>query len=317
MNLETAINTFVSSVCAGKINETPSAYRQKLRQLNRYLGADREIINITHHDLDNFRIYLLTKDKIIRGHKEIDGHLSPFTILTTLSTTRYLFRWLYRRGLVAADLSRTIELPKKPKPRPKAIESEAAIKMLKVASETGPIWARARNLAIIYVLRDTGGRVGGLVNALVDDLEMDVGQLMVVEKGDVARTLFLNPHTILSLRLWLHARQSLEPKDRHLFVGMYGHGLSRGRIYNILRETALKAGIIGRYNPHSFRHAFARDTLRNGSDLSRLSEMMGHSTSGVTTEYYAVWDQKDLQELHKRVSPGVTIPLFLPVDENA
>ena len=157
---------------------------------------------------------------------------------------------------------------------------------------------------MLYVLRDTGGRIGGLLSAKLEDLDLEAGLLTVREKGNHERDLPLNDPTCDALRQWLDARSEMMPDSDYLFIGMHGKPLSRSGVYGMLDRLREKGGICGRMNPHAFRHAFARDSLRNGADISEVSQLMGHSTPTVTLKYYARWDKGELHAVHRRVSPG-------------
>ncbi len=312
INLETAINTFVNSVCVGKTNETPKAYRGKLQHLLRFWGAEKKIEHVVVDDFENFKSYLYTRQTKNRGGKIIKGQLSPFTIYTVMSTARHFLRWSYRKGYISCDITDSVVIPPPPLPDPKPISPETVDKMLQAAAETGELWERYRNIALIFVLRDTGGRVGGLVNAEVDDLDLATGRLLVKEKGNTTRFIYLSEATKITIMGWLSVRYTLDPKDHHLFLNSLGYGFGRGGIYSALRRLAVKANASGRYNPHAFRHAFARDALMNGADLSQVSQMMGHSKVTVTADYYARWADKELKDIHRRVSPGAKMLPITP-----
>lgn len=72
----------------------------------------------------------------------------------------------------------------------------------------------------------------------------------------------------------------------------------------MLLQIGRRAGVKGRINAHAFRHAFARNFLRNGGNLAALGRILGHAPgSTVTAKYYGVWDDSELQEFHGRFSP--------------
>lgn len=89
---------------------------------------------------------------------------------------------------------------------------------------------------------------------------------------------------------------TLGPRTKHVQLDEDGLG-------EVLRRLKKVAGITGRVNPHSFRHAFAREWLRNGGDLSTLSSMLGHAIPAVTARFYAVFTDFELGEFHERFSP--------------
>jgi hypothetical protein len=91
-----------------------------------------------------------------------------------------------------------------------------------------------------------------------------------------------------------------------LFIGQGGQGLSRSGAEKIWNRLAEAAGVENqRHNFHSFRHAFARDSIRAGADLSHVSQLMGHSSTAITSDYYLQYTHDELQEVHARVSPSV------------
>ena len=111
------------------------------------------------------------------------------------------------------------------------------------------------------------------------------------------------------LRLYVDLRPAYRPECDRLFLNRWGRPLGRGGVYSMLRHMAEHAKVTDRFNPHSFRHAFARDTLRAGLDLSRVSQLMGHSSVRVTSDYYARWADCELKEDHNRCSPGRNLKL--------
>ena len=304
MKLEDLIDYFVSDVCAGKSNETPIAYRRKLQHLINYLGADCD--SFGQEDIDKFRRYLLERDTKKRGGKEVRGKLSKFTVRTVLATTRHFLKWAAQRGKIPTNL--TLPNIKEPSPDPKAIEPITVNLLLKAAAETGPDWERARNAAIIYVLRDTGGRVGAVSRIDLDNLYLEDGYACAPDKGDQMAWLYFNEQTIKAIQNWIKYRYQLDPKDYLLWTGMRGYGLSRQGIGRVLSRLAHAGGATGRHNAHAFRHAFARDTILAGADLGRVSQLMGHSNVVVTDKYYSRWTKRELKEAHRQFSPGRLLP---------
>jgi site-specific recombinase XerD len=81
-----------------------------------------------------------------------------------------------------------------------------------------------------------------------------------------------------------------------------GQGLTALGVSQILRRVGLRAGVTGAHNPHSFRHAFAREYLGNGGDLATLADLLGHADIG-TTSMYLIFAPNELQRKHDRFSP--------------
>ncbi|MEF8846494.1 MAG: tyrosine-type recombinase/integrase [Bacteroidales bacterium] len=70
-----------------------------------------------------------------------------------------------------------------------------------------------------------------------------------------------------------------------LFEGNGGKQYSATSIFNVVKNTAKKAGIKKRVYPHILRHSFATHHLEQGTDLRYIQDWLGHASSK-TTEVY-------------------------------
>jgi site-specific recombinase XerD len=192
---------------------------------------------------------------------------------------------------------------------PKAVSTETVDRLLMAALRTGEIWERVRNTALLYVLRDCGCRVGAVANLDMGNLDLARTSACSPDKNGKLCKMRFCPNTVQAIRDWLSWRSIRKPKDYRVFTGERGKGLSREGIERVLRRLAIAAGVEHeRHNPHAFRHAFARDSLLAGADLSRVSQDMGHSSVVVTHKFYARWEDDELLEFHQRFSPGQSLP---------
>jgi len=312
MTMHAAIDEFILDVCAGKRNQTPESYRKKLNFLARFLRDDCDITQLTPADLERFRRECLERGTKRHGTKTVEGPLSIFTVRSVLRTVIHFFKWLHQTGGLPENIAVNLRLPKEPQPKPKAVHPDTIKKLVQAAARMGEVWERARNLAILYCLTDTGGRLGAFVNATIDGLDFERRTLTVTDKGGKQQVLQLLPVTCTLLKQWLDYRAKLNPVDNHLFVSVHktkGQGMTASAFYNMLHRLARETDLQGaRFNPHSFRHAFARDTLQRGHcDISRLSRLMGHTTPTITLKYYALWDDHELKEAHDMTSPALAL----------
>src|SRR5690606_5101434 len=132
-----------------------------------------------------------------------------------------------------------------------------------------------RNRAIIALLADTGARRGEILN-----LTIDIN--VIRRQADVAgktgtRTIYWTHYTNNLLFKWLAVRPKC--KTDALFVsfteGREHDALTGSGLSQVLVRLKKKAGIRGRVNPHSFRHKFAQEYLKNGGDVITLAHLGG------------------------------------------
>ena len=291
VKLSEALSEFDLSLVGNAADSTRSWYQQRLSVLVEFV-ADVEIEELTISHLRRWRASLIERDGRWQDHPtrpEEKGGLSPWTVRGYIRAVRAFCNWCVREGLLVSSPAARLRLPPKPPNPPKAVSNEDVLAMLDVAD--------VRDRAIVSVLAATGCRVGGLCDLRLSDLELEhqPARAMVREKGrggKKSRLVFFGPQTVSALRAWITIRPDVGGDD-HVFLGQRGP-LTEGGVYQVLRRLAKKAGIEGRFNPHAFRHAFARGALENGADLGTVSQLLGHSGIGVTNEFYGRWSVDEL-----------------------
>jgi site-specific recombinase XerD len=151
-----------------------------------------------------------------------------------------------------------------------------------------------RDRAILAFLADTGCRVGGLVSLTVTHLDIDKRRALVLEKGSQWRRVKYTPITARLLYQWL----ALRDVDGDSIFGLLESG-----VYQVLKRLKARTGITGRVNPHAFRHNFIQTYLKNGGDPFSLARLTGHKNVQTVMEFYAIFSDDDLGEMHDRHTP--------------
>jgi site-specific recombinase XerD len=118
---------------------------------------------------------------------------------------------------------------------------------------------------------------------------------------------FLSDRAVVALREYVEARMDhLDPlfiRNHQQAVNTMPPGenfrLSRISIYNVVKKYARAAGIMSNPSPHTLRHSFATDLLRNGADLRSVQELLGHKDLS-TTQIYTHVTNPQLKEVHRK-----------------
>ncbi len=238
---------------------------------------------------------------------------SPFTLKGHYHILNRFGRWLAERKYLPANPLAEVQMPGVPKGlEPKAITTEHIDRMLKVA-------CTPRDRALLLFFRDTGCRADEAVQLTWGKLRLKERKTEVLGKGDKARRLFFKPLTRRALEEYQATLPRSEPSDP-VWWGKRGQ-LSYDGLYKLFKRLAEKAGVEeGVINPHSWRHAFGRDTTIKGIPTAQLQELMGHNDIS-TTKVYAVFNTQELQQAHDRYSPvngdlSLSLPKDLTDEEN-
>lgn len=165
--------------------------------------------------------------------------------------------------------------------------------------------AGKRDKAILELFFSTGLRLTELKSLNRTDLNFSTREISVRGKRGKIRVVFLSPRAIEHIQVYTEARlDHLSP----LFIQHKGNvtqelppgekfRLSRISIYNLVKKYARQAGIMSNPSPHTLRHSFATDLLRNGADLRSVQEMLGHKDVS-TTQIYTHVTNPQLKKVH-------------------
>jgi len=190
---------------------------------------------------------------------------------------------------------RNIRYPQKPAPKHRAATLEDILKMYEVAN--------TRDRAIIAFILDTGARAGGVCGLKPGDVDLATRTATVTEKGKKTRQVPFKQFTVATLELWLKERQ---PEAEYLFHALdTGERLTPNGLLQALRRLGRRAGVKGRSNPHSLRHAFSNAfyAAGEGKYLVELARIMGHRDLRTLIENYVLRTDDHVRAAHDSYSP--------------
>lgn len=215
------------------------------------------------------------------------------------SALRSFFRFLFQQAMITTDLAQCVPTPARRRlsTLPKFINAEDVERLLHSVDQQTP--KGRRNYAVLQLLARLGLRAGEVAILNLDDLDWDVGELIVCGKGGRRDRLPLPYEVGQALTNYLRdGRPSCS--TRRVFVRLRApqRGFVNGQaVGTIVRRALAQAGL----NPalkgaHLLRHSLATRLLRNGASLAEISQLLRHRNLN-TTQIYAKVDETALSAL--------------------
>jgi len=296
-------------------------HRTSLAHLANFLETQHKVTHLSMIEAVHLRAWLvfLAKEPGVRGKSRI-----PRTTRTCrwYAQSMHAFcNWLVAEQYIEENPAERVELPKLEKPLIRIIEFEefeALLAACAAPQEKGFIADRnaARNRAILWVLWDTGIRVGELCDLRLTNFDRRQGTLIVFGKGRKERRVALGRNALRALLYYLDRwRQDAEelgetgnPNEDHIFLSEGGQALTIDGIEMLFKRLRSRAGLTGkRISAHIFRHTFAVRYLMLGGDIFSLQELLGHEDISTIKNYMHLNDV-NVQAQKRKFSPGDNVP---------
>lgn len=308
-------------VLAGDIAQHSARTTESRKERMRLFGwwvAEEGLTHIGRTEIMRFLAYLR------HGHEGETGRfglntvtarrpLSSGRVVTFFSTLRAFFNWCVREGELSESPMERIDTPidRPDQVQPFTDEQLKALKDAAVRTRKGRgrmvDAAERRDEALFFVLLDTGMRASELCSLTVGDVDLPSMEIRIQEgKGGKARTVPIQKTTRQALYYYLRG-QSAEGLNAPLFPSARGSGvgdfLTRRGLALIVARWGKSAKVSrARCSPHTFRHTFAINYLRNGGDIFTLKTILGHTSLKMVNQYLQIANA-DMARQHATSSP--------------
>ena len=297
--MESTIHVFLSylRVERGLAQNTILAYGRDLKRFAEFLRKrhKQRLEDVTREDVVDF-LSSLYKEK-----------LDSRSVARYLVSLRGIYKFTMMEGMVDTDPTENLESPKIRNSLPTYLRVEEINKLLEAPNLATPIGLRDR--AMLEVLYSTGLRVSELLNLRISDIDMRIGCVRCIGKGDKERLVPIGRKAIEAVEQYLaqsrpkFARPSSPPPHNQvLLLTRIGRRLSRVGIWKILHDYGMRLGLRGRLTPHKLRHSFATHLLERGADLRSVQLMLGHADISTTQIYTHVVEER-LKQIYKAHHP--------------
>lgn len=213
-----------------------------------------------------------------------------------ISGVKSFYTYLLSEDIIEDDPTQLLEMPKLSRYLPTVLSLEEIDLLKSVIDLSKPDGQRSR--AIIEVLYSCGLRVSELIELKISNIYPQEGFIQVFGKGSKQRLVPISELALNEISMYMLDRNLLDIKpgeEDFLFLNQRGSHLTRQSVFNLIKKSAMDAGIKTVISPHTLRHSFATHLLEGGADLRVIQELLGHE-SILTTEIYTHIDMTYLRD---------------------
>lgn len=292
---------------------TERTYRNFLNYLQVEKGLARNTVEAYARDISGFLAFAkdhglelekIGRDDLARYLQELYSRLSARSVARNIVSLKGFFRFLILDRYLSSDPTENLESPRTWRTLPGYLTGDEVGLLL-----AQPDLAQAQGLrdrAMLELLYATGLRVSELIKVRIGDMNLDVGFLTTIGKGNKQRIVPVGDVAVAFVRRYLaEARSTLLGKsasNSYLFLTRRGRPMTRQNFWMIVEKYGKLAGIAEHLSPHVLRHSFATHLLEHGADLRSVQLMLGHSDIS-TTQIYTHVTRERLKRIYDRYHP--------------
>jgi integrase/recombinase XerD len=292
-------------------SDQDSALAQYLRALRLERGLAEHTVESYRRDLAQFALFLQARGTSLENASTEDvrdflarGEWRASTRARKAAAIRSFFRLRVLAGTAASDPTRTLPSPRLEAGVPRSLTVDEVSRLLAAPRPTA---GGLRDRALLETLYGAGLRASEALALRLQDLDLDVGFVRTVGKGDKERVVPLGRKAVEALRTYNERGRPFlggagTLKAPELFLNSRGRRLSRQGLHLIIKRYASEAGLPDDISAHTLRHSFATHLLEGGADLRAVQEMLGHADLA-TTQIYTHVSAAHLQKVYRDAHP--------------
>ena len=243
-------------------------------------------------DIQRFALWLgdtpLERDAMLDYKADLMRHYAAGSVNSILAALNRFLRMIAREDCRVHRLRIQYQAYS---PEEREITAQEYADLVRTARETG----RARLALVLQTICSTGIRISELQYITVETLRHR--RATVHNKGKI-REILLPRQLCAELKGWAKAAHI---RSGPIFVTRNGLPLDRSNVWSQMKGLCTAAQVDpSKVFPHNLRHLFARTFYRMEKDLSRLADLLGHS-SIQTTRIYLMESGEEHQRMLERM----------------
>lgn len=290
---------------ASRKPSTLSFYRSMSRVITGYF-RDRYVEDITSDDIRRFLTYLRTEYKTKYGNV-----LKPKSVKDVYNVMSLIFSSAYKRKIVKENPMTDIKCPHTPKTKVQGLTSDE-VRRVYQASFDAPLAMQC----MLLLFMETGIRRGECVGLQWQDVDFKHGTLTIqravtrsmgngvkigTPKTESSKRTVPLTDTVLDLLKRLHESENLGSVGSLVPEAYIFHRRNDvlmptdpSSVTDKIKRFMKKAGLSD-YSPHDLRRTFATYALSHRANIRAVQDMMGHTDSATTLNYYVKSDMAQMK----------------------
>ncbi len=206
------------------------------------------------------------------------------------TSLRTFFGYTRQAGFVDRDPARLVRRARTGIVPPRGLTIEQRDRLLGILATAVGDEAR-RDRVLFTLMLGCGIRIGSALALDVEDLDLAGGRIRLRQvKNGGEQEAFL-PVALRDEVAALVGERPIGP----LFLSRNGRRITMRQVQRRLGEWLERAGVQGRFSPHSLRHTFATELYRRTRDVALVQAALGHA-SITSTMVYARADSQSVRE---------------------
>jgi integrase/recombinase XerC len=298
--LTSASLDLISQLLADKRSPvTRKEYEKDLRYFFKVIsGKDQPTPELVSEFLNLDRFAALSLVLKFKSYMMIEKGLRENTVNRRLAAVRSLVSFAYKLGKCSYTL-KDISNEKIQQYRDTSGVSPDLYKKVLATCDRCTVLGK-RNYALLRLLWGNALRRAEVASLDVKHFDPHSRQLEILGKGKGSQrqSVTLNNQTVEAILDWLNSRAQLTPNSP-LFCSLShrqpGHRLTGTSVYNIVRESFLKAGITKVMSPHRVRHSSITAALDKSNGNVRAVQRLSRHADLRTVQLYDD-NRQNLQE---------------------
>ncbi len=215
-----------------------------------------------------------------------DKKNKPSYINDLLKAVKCLCAYACEEGYSPELITKKVKNVKEPKLLIHTFSDDEIVRMIQYYD--GNDYLSIRNRLMLMMLFDTGLRISEIID--MKPAQIREGYFNIYGKGRKERVVPQNAIVCKWMMKYDRVREAYfeyREAEEFYFLSKNGKRLTAEAVNKFMKKAGKAVGVnpLVRISPHTCRHTFAHQELKNGLDLYSLSRLLGHESVSITQRY--------------------------------